>query len=164
MTEITSCPCGSGRAYADCCQPLHQGSTHGDTPEQVMRARYAAFVTQDIDFLENTLLPGTRDDFDREHVAQWAGNSEWLGLEVKGTEDGADADEGFVEFVARFALNGQPHAHHETSRFRKQDGRWYYVDGSTGPRTVRKGPKVGRNDPCPCGSGKKYKKCCGAAA
>ena len=34
-------------------------------------------------------------------------------------------------------------------------------DGSVSA-TVKKGAKVGRNDPCPCGSGKKYKRCCGA--
>jgi preprotein translocase subunit SecA len=35
-------------------------------------------------------------------------------------------------------------------------------DGSTGPKQVVAGQKVGRNDPCPCGSGKKYKRCHGA--
>ena len=68
-----------------------------------------------------------------------------------------------MEFVASFKQDGQDYVHHELASFRKVDGRWAYVDGILDPKT---GPvkveKVGRNDPCPCGSGKKFKKCCGA--
>ena len=42
------------------------------------------------------------------------------------------------------------------------DGKAEPAAGAPRQAVVRQGPKVGRNDPCPCGSGKKYKKCCGA--
>ena len=93
-----------------------------------------------------------------------AEQSTWLGLEIVDTEAGGMDDEnGVVEFIARFTEKGQPKQHHERSRFSKHAGRWYYLDGEVPkPQTQRhEGPKVGRNDPCPCGSGKKYKKCCG---
>ena len=129
-----------------------------------MRSRYSAFATGDIDYLENTLLPETRADFDRAQIAEWAQNSEWTGLEVRSVDAGGEGDsEGVVEFVARFRMQGKDYVHHETGRFARRDGRWWYVDGVMGQRP-RSAPKVGRNDPCPCGSGKKYKKCCGAAA
>ena len=81
-------------------------------------------------------------------------------VEAGGKED----DRGVVEFIARYKQKGVEHRHHERSRFaRGEDGRWMYLDGDTvKPPPVLRGEKVGRNQPCPCGSGKKYKKCCGA--
>ena len=76
---------------------------------------------------------------------------------------GPDDQEGVVEFIARYRTGGSAHAHHERSRFRRVDGRWYFVDGQmVKPTPVRAAPTVGRNAPCPCGSGKKYKRCHGA--
>ncbi|PYU32169.1 MAG: preprotein translocase subunit SecA, partial [Acidobacteria bacterium] len=52
-------------------------------------------------------------------------------------------------------------------RQRRQQQQLQYQAGpaqAEAPKPVRTGAKVGRNDPCPCGSGKKYKKCCGKAA
>ncbi|WP_119678802.1 YchJ family protein [Indioceanicola profundi] len=159
---MEKCPCGSGRAFADCCGPYLAGERPAPTAEALMRSRYSAFAVQNIDYLEETLLPETRDDFDRANVTEWAKSSEWTGLEVKSTEKGREGDEeGWVEFVAHFSIGGKPHLHHESSRFAHRDGRWWYVEGIMGQRP-RTAAKVGRNDPCTCGSGKKYKKCCGA--
>jgi len=161
---MTDCPCRSGKALEACCGPYLDGTTPAPTAEALMRSRYSAFATGKIDYLQETLLPETREDFNREEIEAWAKNSTWTGLEVRFTEAGGEQDEeGVVEFVANFMMNGKPNRHHETSRFAKRDGRWFYVDGTLGARP-RTGPKVGRNDPCPCGSGKKYKKCHGAAA
>ncbi|HYH19032.1 MAG TPA: YchJ family protein [Azospirillum sp.] len=161
---MTDCPCGSGKTLDTCCGPYLAGGTVAPTAEALMRSRYSAFVVGNIDYLHDTLLPETRDDFDRKSVTEWSQTAEWLGLQVKSTEAGGEGDEeGYVEFVARFKLNGQEAVHHETGHFSKRDGRWWYVDGALGPRP-RHAAKVGRNDPCPCGSGKKYKKCHGAAA
>ncbi len=163
MTD-NDCPCGSGQTLAACCGPYLGGAAPAPTAEALMRSRYSAFVTGNIDYIEQTLLPETRADFDRKNITDWAGNSSWLGLEVRSTEAGGVGDQtGQVEFIARFTFGGQQHAHHEMSRFVKRDGRWWYVDGdivTPRPRTV---VKIGRNDPCSCGSGKKYKKCCGGA-
>jgi len=158
---MTNCHCGSGRPFDECCGPYLSGASVPPTPEALMRSRYSAFATANVAYLGETLLPGTQDDFDADQVTEWAKNSQWTGLEVRSTADGKDADEAFVEFVAKFVMDGKELIHHETGRFQKQDGRWWYVDGIMGqrPRTV---VKVGRNDPCICGSGKKYKKCCGA--
>jgi SEC-C motif-containing protein len=130
-----------------------------------MRSRYSAYVEQAIDYLGETLHPSHRSDWDREATRRWAEQATWHGLEIVSTEAGQPGDaEGIVEFVASFSEDGQPRQHRERSRFAFTGGRWYYVDGDTPkPATERHaGPRIGRNDPCPCGSGRKYKKCCGA--
>ena len=128
-----------------------------------MRARYSAYAVQNIDFLGDSLHPEHRSDWDRAATERWAGGAEWVGLEIRAVEGGGEQDdEGTVEFVAAFKEKGLVKRHHEISRFARSDGRWYYVEGDLPkPVTLRNELKVGRNDPCPCGSGKKYKKCCG---
>lgn len=158
----TPCPCGSGRAFAECCEPFITGAAKPATAEQLMRSRYAAFATGAVSYLHDTLSEEARQDYDPAHVEEWARTSEWLGLDIRSTEAGKESDEdGWVEFVARFSYEGQERAHHESSYFIRRDGQWFYHAGNLGPRP-RRVEKVGRNDPCPCGSGKKYKKCCGA--
>jgi len=161
---MQECHCGSGKPYESCCGPLVEGQQAAPTAEALMRSRYSAYVVGAIDYLGETLHPEHRSDWDRDATARWAGQSEWLNLEIGDTEAGGeDDDEGLVDFVAHFKEGGEHKVHQERSRFRRHAGRWYYVDGQL-PRPVtqrNQGPKVGRNDPCPCGSGKKYKKCCG---
>lgn len=158
---MSHCPCDSGLEFDACCGPFLARTAVAPTPEALMRSRYSAFAKQDVAYLGETLLPGTQDDFDAAQVTEWARTSTWTGLEVRSTGDGASPDEAYVEFVAKFTMDGKDLVHHETGRFVREDGRWWYADGIMGqrPRTV---VKVGRNDPCICGSGKKYKKCCGA--
>ena len=90
--------------------------------------------------------------------------AEWLGLTIVATEQGGEQDDtGMVEFIARHKTEGVEVAHHERSQFRKLDGAWRFVSGTPVKQVpVTRGDKTGRNDPCPCGSGKKYKKCHGA--
>lgn len=128
-----------------------------------MRSRYAAYTLADIGYIERTLAPEHRAGFDAEAARRWATEADWRGLRIVATDKGrAEDDDGVVEFVATYKQNGQTIAHHEVSRFRRgEDGEWLFVEGSAG--NSREAPKIGRNDPCPCGSGKKYKKCCGAA-
>lgn len=162
---MSLCPCGSGLSYAECCEPAHSGAALPKTAEALMRSRYSAYAKGAIQWLGDTLHPSNRGDWDEGATRRWAEQSEWLGLEVVATEQGAEDDaEGFVEFVATFKEKGATRKHHERARFQKKDGRWFYLDGTLlKPETLRhEAPKVGRNDPCPCGSGKKYKKCCGA--
>ena len=159
-----ACPCGTGMPRAACCGPFLDGSALPPTAEALMRSRYCAFVEGSVDYLRDTLHPDSRADFDAAATAEWSKKSEWLGLEIVGTAAGGEGDEqGQVEFVASYRAGGQRVDHRELSTFAKVDGRWYFVDGQTPkPRTfVREEPKAGRNDPCPCGSGKKLKKCCG---
>ena len=157
-----SCYCGIGESYETCCQPYHSGAAYAPTPEALMRSRYSAYTAEAIDYLGETHHPRKREEFDEASALAWARDSEWLGLEIVLTEDAGD-DEGYVEFKARYTRDGTTITHHERSRFVKIDGRWYYDDGRMLAEPVKRaGPKVGRNDPCPCGSGKKYKKCHGA--
>ncbi|HSV27921.1 MAG TPA: YchJ family protein [Candidatus Omnitrophota bacterium] len=160
---MTLCPCGSGRGLELCCGPIVAGAA-APTAEALMRSRYTAFVVGNLDYLETTLAPEAKDDYDRAETEAWIKEGQWQGLEVRATEAGGEGDEeGTVEFVARYKFRGKPFAHHELASFRKVEGRWQYVDGVINPKPAQRvGAKVGRNDPCTCGSGKKYKKCCGA--
>jgi SEC-C motif-containing protein len=159
-----SCPCGSGQTYDTCCGPIIAGESPAPTAEALMRARYTAYARVEIDFLLTSLHPDRREEHDADAVQQWAEDSEWLGLEILDTTDGGeDDDTGQVEFVCLYEHDGEEKRHHEDARFARVDGQWYFLEGDPVKSRpfVREAPKVGRNDPCPCGSGKKYKKCCG---
>ena len=159
---MSICPCGSGCAYASCCEQIISGAQPAATAEQLMRARYSAYVNVQMDFVFETTHPDHRQGYDHAGTKEWAENSEWQGLEIVNTSKGtADDSSGEVEFIARFTENGAPREHHENAQFKKDSGRWYFTDGSMvkpKPLTVN---KIGRNDPCTCGSGLKFKKCCG---
>jgi len=162
---MSHCVCGSSLDFTVCCEPIITGIEPAKTAEALMRARYSAYVVRNIEFLGDSLHPKSRYDWDEEATRKWAEEARWEGLEVLSTEQGGENDsQGLVEFRARFIENGELREHHEISHFLRQNDRWYYVDGHPPkPVTVkREGAKVGRNEPCPCGSGKKYKKCCGA--
>ena len=159
-----ACPCLSGKTYAECCEPIIKGVTLAETPEALMRSRYSAYAEHEIDWLRESLEKSQRGEFDEKSVEEWSRNAEWMGIEIRQTRTEEEKNVGWVEFVAKFKQNGVTRDHHELGEFRRQNGKWYFFDGrAIKPETVRKTtPDVGRNDPCPCGSGKKFKKCCGA--
>jgi SEC-C motif-containing protein len=121
------CPCGLGKPYADCCGPLHSGSSRAATAEQLMRSRFSAFARQDAAYLLRSWAPETRPariDFDPA--------LRWERLEILGaTEGGPFHSEGTVEFRAHYRAGRTPSSLHENSRFRREDGAWVYVDGDT---------------------------------
>lgn len=161
----TLCPCGSENEFIKCCEPYIKGLRSAPTAEALMRSRYTAYTLEDVDYLKETLTPAQQTDFSPEETRKWARESKWQGLEIKETTGGGEADErGSVEFAASFTTNGQAHTHYEKALFEKLDGRWLYsgMEEAEGQTVRREAPKIGRNDPCPCGSGKKHKKCCGA--
>ena len=160
---MTLCPCGSEKDLDGCCGPIIGGAP-APTAEALLRSRYTAFVLGDIGYLADTLSSDIRGDFDQVEAESTAANAKWQGLEVRAITDGGEDDEtGSVEFMARFRLRGKQRAHHELANFRREQGRWMCVGGQMDPKgPPRQVVKVGRNEPCPCGSGKKYKKCCGA--
>lgn len=127
-----------------------------------MRSRYVAHTLNDQDYLMQTLAPESRDDEDVPEEGQTS-DLKWQGLEIRATDKGAAGDKtGAVEYVAKYKSGDQTGIHHERSTFRQEEGRWYCVGGEINPKPEqRKVEKVGRNEPCPCGSGKKFKKCCG---
>lgn len=176
------CPCGTSLELSACCAPYIEGRARPETAEQLMRSRYTAYTQADVNYLEKTLAPESRPDFDRDEARRWALQSKWKGLKVLRTEGGTASDEtGVVEFVATYVQGGKGVDHHEVSQFRKaKNGQWLFIDGDSHTHAEGEGhqhhhhvkvethrrlePKIGRNDPCSCGSGAKYKKCCGAVA
>ncbi len=144
------CPCGSGQAFTHCCGPLLAGESAAASAEALMRSRYSAYVQGDTDYLMRSWHPRTRPA-----QLELEPDLHWDGLQVCRCEAGkVDDDEGRVEFIARYHSPSRHGQLHEVSRFRRVEGHWVYLDGVPGQAP-------GRNSPCPCGSGKKYKRCCG---
>lgn len=160
MTAGEPCPCGSGAAAPACCAPLLAGAP-APTALALMRSRYTAYVRGEVDHLLVTHDPDTAAGLVRDQLVAYCRATRWLGLEIVDTvAGGAGDDTGVVEFVARGVTRGAPFAQRERSRFRKVDGRWRYV-GAVVPAAARAAAQPGRNEPCPCGSGQKYKRCHG---
>lgn len=175
-----NCPCGSTKPFAQCCELFLNGTSSPPTAEALMRSRYTAYVKGDMAYIKKTLAQESTADFDADSARSWAISSTWKGLKILSAEKGGPTDKtGIVEFTATYAQDGDTLEHHEIAHFRKNSqGQWRFVKGDshshkhgeghhdhhhhhiTAHTVVREGPKIGRNDPCPCGSGKKYKKCC----
>ena len=118
------CPCESALAYAGCCGELHSGRVLAQSALQLMRSRYSAFTLGDADYLVKSWHPDTRPASVTIDESQ-----RWIGLKIKTvSRGGPDEGEGSVEFVARYKVQGKAYRLHENSRFRKLDGRWYYLD------------------------------------
>ncbi len=160
---MANCPCGSNKSFSECCEPFLNGTAAAPTAEALMRARYSAYATANIDFIERTVHRSGKAEFDRESARKWAEDSKWHGLEIIATAGGKEQDtEGSVEFIATYSQKDEEIKHHELASFRKEAGAWTFVDGKIVNQPFRREqPKIGRNDVCYCGSGKKYKKCCG---
>jgi SEC-C motif-containing protein len=160
MTDSKQCPCTSGAPYALCCGPLLSRQARAATAEALMRSRYTAYAERNISYLLQTWHPCTRPS-----VLDPATIPNWCGLQIVRTERGRkDDDEGLVEFVATALVRNTLCTLHEVSRFVREAGEWLYVAGDLledGKPAENRPSKAGRNDPCPCGSGKKFKKCCG---
>jgi len=166
---MKNCHCGSGRQYAECCEPYITGKAKAPTAEALMRSRYSAYVEHEIDHIINTCVnKGGKDDIDHKSTREWSEKSTWLGLKITSVEKGGVEDaEGTVEFEASYERDGLKDVHQEKATFKRGPaadgtlGEWLYDEGQIVPRTiVRSAPKVGRNEPCTCGSGRKYKHCC----
>lgn len=148
-----ACPCGSGNSLAQCCGRYHAG-TPAPSAQNLMRSRYSAYVLGLVDYLIATTLPAQQAGLDRAAISAWSLASTWLGLEVENAGlIGGRPEHAVVTFTARWHDDAGEHSHRERSAFVQHAGRWYFID-PTVPL------KAGRNDPCPCASGEKFKKCC----
>jgi len=121
---VSTCHCGSGKPYATCCGRLHSGAENAASAEALMRSRYSAYVLKLEDYLLATWHPDTRPA----ELDLAADDSKWLGLEVK-KHTVQDASHATVEFVARYRIAGRGYRLHEISRFVREDGSWFYLDG-----------------------------------
>lgn len=158
-----ACPCGGNAPYEACCGPLHDGARAAEDPVELLRSRYAAFVKQKVDYVLETTDPEQRARVDREETERWAREAEWLGLEVREARGGGEGeDEAWIDFCARYRQEDVTIDHVERAHFVRRDGRWWFDPLRSGPPPLERARPVGRNDPCPCGSGRKFKKCCGA--
>ena len=160
---MSRCPCDSSLEFDDCCGPILAGRP-APTAEALMRSRYSAFVMGNLDHLNRTHAAEIRADFDLLNAERTVEEAKWLGLEVRTVVDGGIDDQtGQVEFVARFSRHGKTYVQHELASFCRENGAWMYRHGQINPKSPpRQVTKTGRNEACSCGSGKKYKKCCGA--
>lgn len=155
-----NCLCGSGLPYSQCCGLYHSGEKLPATAETLMRSRFTAYAMRDAGYLSSTWDAAKCPeviDFSKE-------KAEWHRMEIIETKKGGAQDsKGLVEFKAYFIQDGEEYALHEISRFIKNNNRWYYLDGVI--KSIAKvglNTNLGKNAPCSCGSGKKYKRCCGA--
>lgn len=158
---MTTCPCGSTLSFDACCEPYILGTTKAPTAEALMRSRYSAYVTHAIDYIVKTCTD--RDgSLDPEAIRTWSTTSQWHGLQIlKTVKGGPDDTEGEVEFIASFSQKGEKQETREYGLFKKIKDQWLYDTCRKNASTVvRTAPKIGRNEKCSCGSGKKFKHCC----
>jgi len=158
------CPCGSGANFADCCEQIINGERESRTADELMRARYSAFATGAIDFIVSSTHSRTRPEIDLQYTREWSQTSTWRGLQIFETKL-VDDNKAYVSFEALFTQAGKDQSHREKAEFERENGKWRFVTGEElkNPTVRYETPRVGRNEPCPCGSGKKFKKCCGAS-
>src|SRR5215203_5359543 len=115
MTENNQiCPCGSGAAFAECCDPIINGTRESQTAEELMRARYSAFVTGAIDFIVSSTHSRTRKEIDLSFIREWSQTSTWHGLQILETKQ-VDDDKTFVAFEAQYTQGGKEQSHREKS-------------------------------------------------
>lgn len=151
------CYCGLEKSFDECCGAILSGKKSAKTPEELMRSRYSAYVSANAEYLVKSTIKENRYTDDIPLILEFCKNVVWLKLEVLhvkysvGTEEKEDS--GVVEFRAFYLENGEIVILHEKSDFVKNNGLWEYDKGEF------INSKIERNEPCPCGSGKKYKKC-----
>ena len=142
------CYCCSGLLFSECCQKFLKGMAQVSTPKELMRSRYSAYATSSIEYLQKTTAPNSPHQASYKELEEFAQSVEWLKLEIISFSDLE------VEFKAYYKDYNRVKVLHERSSFVEIDGSWYYSDGDIFPSAI------GRNEKCPCGRGKKYKKCC----
>jgi len=153
------CPCGSGQLFEACCEPILAGRQPAPTAEKLMRARFTAHVAHDFKFLHDSYRPTAGTPYVAEKGAP---TMQWTKLVVHAHELTDNPDKAFVDFSAYGTEEGVEKVLQEKAEFHRINGTWLYTrEARLGPAPYKSAtPKVGRNDPCPCGSGKKYKHCC----
>lgn len=184
LFSTQTCPCqinpsvdkvDSPLSYQECCQPYHDALSHenidklgaakAETAEQLMQTRYSAFVLIKLDYIVKTTLPVQQALLDETAIETWAKETDWAGLEIVQHTPKLGKRHAHVEFKAYFNTSNdtssQLQAHHELSAFVKvkdrksNDARWYFLDPTVAMMVTQK-------QPCICGSGEKFKQCCGA--
>ncbi|MFU2508444.1 YchJ family protein [Pseudoalteromonas sp. ASV78] len=156
MTSLTNsnCLCGSQHSYQDCCQKLHLGTEQATTAEQLMRSRYVAYALKNAKYIYQTYAQAKQAENPVKEIAEFANSCRFIQLDVIDAEQHESTAD--VEFCVSYFYQNLFCQLHEKSNFIKEAGLWRYLDGEIFPVADL---KINRNDECPCGSGKKYKKC-----
>lgn len=150
MNLNNTCPCGSSDTFENCCQSLHLGLKSANSPIELMRSRYTAFSTNNADYLMQTSSRELLEQLTKPDLQTTIDNCEFIKLSVLSSE------ENHVEFIASYITGDKLESIHERSTFVFEQGSWKY---DSGQHYLTPSTKLSRNDPCPCGSGKKFKKC-----
>ena len=148
------CPCQTGKSYTDCCQPFHLHQMIPDSAEKLMRSRYTAYTQVNIPYIVETTVPAQQPLLDQQAMQLWGDETDWAGLKIISHQPFVSKIHSWVEFKAFFNIENGIDAYHERSLFVLISGRWYFVDPTV--------PLPSQKQPCVCGSGKKFKHCCGA--
>ena len=174
LISIQTCPCqitptsdtvSTLLAYSDCCQPYHDDMKKADTAERLMCTRYSAFVLVKSEYIVETTLSAQQDLLDIKAIEEWAKETDWAGLEIVAYTPKLGKRHAQVEFKAYLNIpdgkEQKQQAHHELSTFVKitdkadNNASWYFLDPTVSMSVTQK-------QPCICGSGEKFKRCCGA--
>ncbi|MEE2025177.1 YchJ family protein [Alkalimonas mucilaginosa] len=151
------CYCGSGLPFSACCQPYLSNQQQPENCEQLMRSRYSAFCLQHLTYLHQTCSHELQAEQAPEQMREFVAQVHFTRLQILPLPAMASIeDEGHVHFQVWYLQGNQLHSFRELSRFSRQQGRWLYQSGTLAELPAQ---KVGRNDPCPCGSGRKFKSC-----
>ena len=152
---MMKCPCCSNKNFSGCCESYLQAKKSPRTAEALMRSRYTAFTQADADYIGRTMTGTAAVGFEAEKTKAFASSVKWLGLTIVTKKKGNENDDvAWVKFIARYKVNSATSFIYENSEFKKIDDKWFYTSGER--------IQPGRNELCPCQSGKKYKRCCGA--
>jgi SEC-C motif-containing protein len=149
------CYCGSKKAFAECCEPIIDKRCAGSA-EQLMRSRFSAYACGRYDYILATYTPKKQQELTIAELAQSAENTTWLQLRVLDSQ--TTNTTASVEFIATYRMANEFWQMHECSSFEHIDGHWFYSEGKEGEQAGKLKPE--RNSLCPCGSLKKFKKCC----
>ncbi len=146
------CPCQSGKTYDLCCRIIHLDQQKAELPEQLMRARYSAYALAMKDFILSSWAFESRPE-----QLTLDSKIRWITLEIVDSEPiSAQMTSAHVSFAAKYVQNNSFFILEERSTFIKRSNRWFYLNGDSRSDTVKLGGKA----KCPCGSGKKFKRCC----
>ncbi len=147
LLGMKTCICGNDLPFEKCCGRF---VNEGELPlkaVELMRSRYSAYVLKNGEYLYTTCSKALQDPEDIELIK--AHKIEWIGLKI------LDEREDEVTFMAYYKEGGKIEVMKERSFFIREEGRLKYDRGEMLDAQIL------RNDTCPCGSGKKYKRCCG---
>lgn len=150
------CYCNNLAVFDECCNQVITGVKPAASAEQLMRSRYSAYCVKDAEYILNTYASSQRSMHTTADILQFANDVNFIKLDI--IDAHSDNEYNYVEFKAHYLVDDKHYQLHERSRFVLEDKKWKYLDGDLfeSPEV-----KIGRNDPCPCNSGKKFKKCHG---